>query len=108
MVDERILLIIIPAVLFWCLKIPSHRKRSFQSSRMKVARIVALLAGSKTEYVDARAFGFQLGDLSMIFWYIILVLSNVNYLAANAYVFGILLGAMTGLLLQTILKIFAR
>lgn len=108
MIDERILLIIIPAVFFWCLKIPSHRRKSIESGRMKVVRIIALLAGSKTQYVDQRAFSFQLGDLSMTFWYIILVLSNVNYLAANAYVFGILLGAMTGLLLQTILKTFAR
>lgn len=108
MIDERILLIIIPAVLFWCFKIQSHRRRSIQSNRMKVARIVALLAGSNTQYVDPRAFGFQLGDLSMIFWYIVLVLSGVNYLTANAYVFGILLGAITGLLLQAILRIFAH
>ena len=107
MIDERIFLIILPAIFLWCITIPSHRTRFIKSDKINVGHAVAFLAGSRTNLVSRQTFGLQLGYLSMIFWYIILRISNFNYLITNAYVFSILLGAITGLILQRVLKLFS-
>ena len=50
----------------------------------------------------------QLGYLSIVLWYILLVLSNDLYLSTNAFVLGVIAGVLTGLLLQQIATVYIR
>lgn len=108
MIDERVLLMLIPVIVLWCTSIPEHRIRPAASRRVHVGRLIAALAGSKSNQVEARAFGRQLGYLSMIAWYLVLSTSSANYLSDNAFVFGVWLGIATGLALGKIFHIFVR
>ena len=107
MIDGRIILVIAPVIILWCTMISGHRATIFKSDKVTVGRIIATLAGSRTRQVDRRTFGLQLGDLSIILWYIILRFSGIEYFVENAYVFAVLSGAITGLILQRILKLFS-
>ena len=107
-IDERVLLMLIPAIVLWCTAIPEHRVCPVASRTVHVGRLVAALAGSKSNQVEARAFGRQLGYLSMIAWYLVLSTSSADYLSDNAYVFGVWLGIATGLALGKIFHILVR
>ena len=104
MLDGRFALVSIYAVVLWCLMIPSHRLGISGSQKIRVARLLAFLAGSKTDQVSSKALGWQLGFASIILWYTILVFFGNSYLRSNAFVFSILLGGLTGLVVSEIMR----
>ena len=68
------------AVFFWLFSVPSHRTR-WQSNKIKVWRILAMVAGSRDEWVDWRSFSFQLGYASLVVWYLALTYLKVRNIA---------------------------
>ena len=97
------LFIVVPAVGLWCLMASSHRRPNIRK-RVHINRGVARLAGSKTSWVDRRAFATQVGYMSMIFWYLLAKVSGVVYFTENAFVLSILMGALTILLSERLLR----
>ncbi|MEM7132358.1 MAG: hypothetical protein AAF702_39005 [Chloroflexota bacterium] len=104
-IDERIFLVIAPALILWLIMMPSQRNTHGDDYKLYVGRIVAQLAGSKTDIVNGRIFALQLGDASMIIWYVAFRISASHYLADNAYFLSILAGGLSGLILQKILRL---
>lgn len=102
MIDERIFLLMIPVIFFWILMSASHRSKYIQH-KLRLPRILALIAGSKTEWVDKRAYAFQLGDISTILLYVLMMTSNIDYLYTNAFALSIVVGALIALMLQKLL-----
>lgn len=105
MIDQRIFLIVVPAIFFGVLMFPSHRN-SNPKGKLRVNRIIAFCAGSNNEWIDLRAFAFQIGYLSMILWYILFVTSGVEYLQTNAFVLCVVSGAFCIILLRRLFMIF--
>lgn len=108
MIDVRIMLVAVPSIVLWCTVIPSHRISNGTTRRITIGRPFAVLAGSKSNQVNARAFGRQLGYLSIIAWYLLLVFSDSGYLSANAYVYAVLLGSLTSVGAAQILWLMAK
>lgn len=98
------LVLVIPVLILWAMHAPSHYANPSVGRRIRVGRPLALLGGSRSEYVNAYAFGWQLGALSIIMWYVGLWMSGENYWQQNAYVFSILLGTATGWVAQKVLQ----
>lgn len=96
MIDVRIVLIIIPSLLFWLLFFPSHRHANGRDA-VRVNSNLAFFAGSRSQTVSPNALAAQIGALSMIPWYIIFVLVGTSYMVSNAYVLSVLLGGITTL-----------
>lgn len=94
MLSLRDLSIVIVALGFWSLMAFSHRRTNL-AKRIHVNRVIARLAGSKTSWVDQRAFATQIGYLSMILWYYLARVSGIAYLVDNAFVLSILTGGIT-------------
>ena len=102
MFSLRDFFIVVPAVGLWCLMASSHRRPNIQK-RVHINRGIARLAGSKTPWVDQRAFATQVGYMSMILWYILAKVSGIVYLTENAFVLSILMGGVTILIFERLL-----
>ncbi|HRW10133.1 MAG TPA: hypothetical protein P5121_33750 [Caldilineaceae bacterium] len=106
--DGRIVVLIIPVLILWAMRVPSHYANPSVGRRIRIGRALALLGGSRSAHVNAYAFGWQLGNLSIIVWYVGLWMSGENYWQQNAYVFSILLGTATGWIAQKVLQKVAQ
>ena len=107
MPNQRDFIIVIPVLFFWCLMMSSHQKTVYHE-KIHVGRLIARLAGSKTDQVSLKAFATQLGYLSMILWYIVFRYSGIAYFSNSALVFSILLGGITILVSQVLLRLRHR
>mgnify|MGYP000073250403 CR=1 FL=1 len=105
MIDGRVFILLFLVALLWCFSVFSSRVVLSKSDRINVGAVLGRLTGSRTRTVDRKVFGLQLGYLSIIFWYLALVKSTINYFADNAFVLSILLGVISGLLVQQILRL---
>lgn len=102
MLDARILLILVPIVLFWLLMGFNHR-RPGPERRLRVKRLIAYLAGSNNEWVSLSALATQLGFLSMLGWYILFATSDIEYLQNNAFALSVVVGGISILVFRRLL-----
>ncbi len=102
------LVLVLPVFILWAMRVPRHYANPSLGRRIRVGRLLALLGGSRTGHVNAYAFGWQLGDMSIIVWYVGLWMSGGNYWQQNAYVFSILLDTATGWVAQKVLRKMAQ
>ena len=84
--------------------IPAQRHVDMRADRIRIGKVIGRLAGSKTDMVSATLFAYQLGSLSMVLWYVLLIISGDRYLQENAYVLAIFLGIAAGFIFRWPLK----
>lgn len=106
MIDERIVVILIPVIFFWFLMFPQHRK-SNSKDRLRVNRIIAFCAGSQNEMVNTRAFSFQIGYLTVLLSYFLFVFSGNSYFQKNAAFFCAVTGMVCGILSYKLFSFFS-
>lgn len=100
--NEQSIFVLTFALIFWLVGIPSHRTTGLRN-KVHVPRVIAMLAGSRDEWVNWRSFSFQLGFLSLFLWYVFLSflgISNLGYAA--------MLGMFTVLGLQWLFQRFTN
>jgi hypothetical protein len=73
--DERFLLVIAISSAGWLFSIGNHRHARLRC-KMRIHRAIAVVAGSRTEWVDGQSFAFQVGWLSLPLWCLLLGFSN--------------------------------
>lgn len=110
MIDQRILILVVaPVIVLYCVYALNHRDLSVKRDpTLKVGRFVGALAGSKNEFVNAPAFGMQLGYTTIILWYLLMLSSSIDYLRDNVYVLSIIFGTSTGVILAKVLSRISR
>ncbi len=101
-VDGRFVFVAVLSILGWFLFLPSHRYTNLHH-KMRVHRFVAVIAGSRIDSINAEAFAFQLGFLSMVLWDTLLVSHGISNFA-----YSVLLGSLTILLLQRIFRSYTK
>ena len=92
--DGKAIFVATLGIFWWVVFVPSHRYSNLHH-KMRVHRFVAVLAGSRTEFVDGEAFAFQVGFLSMLLWDILLTRFGISNFA-----YSVLLASITILLLR--------
>jgi len=98
----RFVFVAILGVFWWAVFLPSHRYSNLRH-KIRVHRFVAVIAGSRTEFVNGKAFAFQIGFLSMVLWDILL-----SSLGVSNFAYSVWLGYLTMFLLQRIFRSYAK
>lgn len=104
MIVQRMLaLVVVPVFIFYFVYALNHRTLSVKGDpTLNVGRLIGRLAGSPNKFVHASAFGMQLGCVSIILWYLLMIDSNIEYIKDNAYVASLIFGVFTGLIFAKI------
>jgi hypothetical protein len=101
--DGRLWIFLIISLFFWGLYIPNHRN-SGMSNKIRVPRILAMVAGSRDEYVNWRSLSFQLGSAVFFLSHLVLLKLHVE----NFMWYGGALTTISILGVQLLIKLIYR
>ena len=87
------------ALCFW-----EQRRKDFPDEQLRVPRLLAVLAGSRSEWVESRTLSMQIGMASVPLWDL-----AVNYrTGAEEHVYPVAFGGLTAILLLFPLVFLAK
>lgn len=89
MFEPRLVIVLCISIFFWVVFIPDHRKALY-FNRVRVGHILAIIVGSKDEWVNWRSLSFQLGSLSLLLWYVLFTILGLNQNLAVLLLFELL------------------